>query len=148
MCSVRAHTLPCIISLTLYLPYKPSSHSSADGPSEHPEKHKQAASHPPIQGGGQDFLRPWESMDLLGVQGSGDCQSADGRDLGHLLPLGSDVASSSRGPIFFPGAHYPAPESTALGDATQGACSSKNKSNYRVQSQTVSGSSLGPLGQI
>lgn len=47
-----------------------------------------------------DFLRPWESMDLLGVQGSGDCQSPAGRDLGQLLPLGSEVGNSSRAQAF------------------------------------------------
>lgn len=52
------------------------------------------------------------------MQGSGDCQSPAGRDLGQLLPLGSDVGSSSRGPSFSPGALHPAPESAPL-DATQ-----------------------------
>ena len=67
-----------------------------------------------------------------------------GGDLGQLLPLGSDVASKwgVGGAIFFPGALHPAAESAPLGEATQGARSSKNKSDYRVKSQTVSGSWL------
>lgn len=44
--------------------------------------------------------------------------------------LSSDIASSSQGPIFFPGAVGPALESAASGDATQGERSSKSDSDY------------------